>query len=125
MKDKITLQLLSYGLKSNKGDAGKGYRSIPIADFYIDCRGVPDDKNRVAGETLHETISACLALVGMEEQLLDSLDFLESRRSDEADPFARPYVVCFLCAHGMHRSVTCKKILGDWLSAAGWTVEVE
>ena len=131
MKEKLTLQLLSYGLKSNKGSAVQGYRSIPIADFYLDCRGVPDDKNRVRvsfQETLNltktiETFGAA-SLDAMFDLILESIEWIESRRSDEEDPFARPYVICFFCAYGMHRSPTCKKILAERLIDDGWKVEV-
>ena len=130
-KAKLTLRLISYGLKTNKGNAGNGFRSIPVADFYLDCRGVPDDKNRIR-VSFQETLSlrksiesfGAASLDAMFDSILESIEFLESRRDDRADPFADPYVVCFFCAFGMHRSKTCKQILAERLVEDGWKVEV-
>ena len=124
---KVKLELISYGLKGNKGDAEKGYRSIPIADLYLDCRGVPDDKNAPTGVSLRDNIEAesQATLTSFHRVIEDSLRWMESRRSDRENPFEDPYVICFLCAHGMHRSVTCKKILADRLVKAGWMVAVK
>lgn len=125
--NKLKLQLISYGLKSNKGNAEKGWRSIPVADLYFDCRGVPDDKNRAKGKTLGETIESAsqATLTSFHRIIEDSIPFIQSRRSDREDPFADPYVICFMCAHGMHRSVNCKEILAKRLEKAGYKVEVK
>jgi rhodanese/phosphatase family RapZ-like protein len=127
------LILRSYGLKSNKGKAEDGFRSIPVADLYIDCRGVVE--KGVAG---HATGGATTAfqegvlagspasITSMHRLIEDSFQTVSTRR-ENSDPARKddPYVICFFCAHGMHRSVACKHLLGERLKKAGYQVEIK
>ncbi len=122
------LILRSHGLKRIECTE-PDYRIIPKADFYIDCRGIQekgisgssgDDVKFQAGVLGHSphSIEAALTLI------LDSLNHVETRRQGE-NPTARPYVVCFMCAWGVHRSVAVKHIAARKLKALGLDVKVE
>ena len=93
-------------------------RLIPKADFYLDCRGVVDggDEDQIR-EQDGDTIAAMFTLI------VESFRRIPSRKGKDA--YKEPYVVCFLCAHGVNRSVGCKKILATKLKMLGIPVEVK
>ena len=129
---KLKLILISYGLKRNEGNADDGYRSIPVADLYFDCRGVDEHTYKGAGargtsEEFLDHVSAKSGgvITSFHRLIEDAIPFIPARRSDKKDPWADPFVVCFLCAHGMHRSVASKILVGKRLAKAGWNVEVK
>jgi RNase adaptor protein for sRNA GlmZ degradation len=57
--------------------------------------------------------------------IIDGLQQIPSRRLGKADPFERPYTVCTMCAHGIHRSRAMKYLLATQLVKDGWNVTVE
>ena len=131
MESKLKLVLLSYGLKSNKGDAKEGFRSIPVADLYLDCRGVkeaglPSHAGGGASQTFREAVAEASPemLISLQRVIEFSLGQIPSRRAEDLDPFKEPYRICFLCAHGIHRSVASKILVGERLIKAGYSVEI-
>ena len=127
---KLKLILYSYGLKSNAGDASKGFRSIPIADLYLDCRGVVE-KGVPGGSGTSPLFQEGVekgsptTITSFHRIIEDSLDKIATRRADREDPYEDPYVIVFLCAWGIHRSVASKFILAKRLKAAGYNVEIK
>ena len=124
---KLKLILRSYGLKSNKGEAAPGFRSIPVADLYLDCRGVVE--KGVPGGTgsspvFQEGVEAGspTTITSFHRIIEDSMKTIVTRRNDRKDPYEDPYVIIFLCAHGIHRSVASKHLLARRLKAAGYDV---
>ena len=127
--NKPTLRLFSYGLKNNKGGAADGFRSLPVADLYIDCRGVFDGTGGFASGKLTTFQSkvieeSSMSILSFQRVIEDSLKQIPRRRNDQADPYAKPYVICFMCAHGIHRSVASKILVGERLVKAGYKVEI-
>ena len=112
-----------HGLKRNKTE--DGCPILPKADLYIDCRGIAE--HGIEGNTGHtnsfqEGIKAAspLSLGAMTTLIVDSLRFIETRRSGKPDPFKEPYVVCFMCAWGMHRSPATASVVGEKLKELGF-----
>lgn len=113
---KLQLKLISAGVKSSN--------PLPPADLYIDCRGIP---NPVYAKTLGGQsgdvkvvqdwvkANAGKEINNFTEQILNSIPQIPTRRNHGDDPFEKPYVVAFLCAHGIHRSRSMKNIIGERL----------
>lgn len=130
----LVFHLISHGLKKwGVEEDGKivGY-GVPKADLYIDCRGIrehdlPDHDRGGTATTFQaaveaesaETIHAILRLIAF------SLPQIRSRRIEDKNPYNRPYVVCFMCAHGVHRSVATKHIIARKLKGVGHEVVVK
>ena len=124
------LVLLSYGVKLNAGDAKKGYRSVPEADLYVDCRCITEKglSSRGTGTTTEFQAGVAMAsgkaLEAVYGLILEAIKKIPDRRSEKADPFKDPFVICFLCAWGVHRSVATKHIMGRRLRSAGYIVTI-
>lgn len=107
---------------------------LPKADLYLDCRPLPNpfhdaatrpfsgDDSKVQDWMLER---AQPFLKSFYQQIVDGLERIPDRRAQDEHPFEKPYTVCLLCAHGIHRSRAMKHILGAKLKAGGWTVEVK
>lgn len=116
----VSFLLISHGLK--RESLSDGRKVIPPADIYLDCRGLIDghslradlkgqpylDQMRIVGGS---------QLDGFMGQILDTIQFIPSRRASSKDPFSTPVVICFMCAHGINRSRTAKRIIFERLSA--------
>ena len=126
---KLKIKLISYGLKSNAGAAKDGWRSIPTADLYLDCRGVVE-KGLVgaAGGGANPMFMAGVekgsptTITSFQRMIEDSLPQIVTRRNEEPDPYAKPYVICFLCAH-QRRPLKNYNIYKK-LKMSGYVVEV-
>jgi len=106
--DKLTIEFRSFGIKTG---------TIPKADCYIDCRGVPDPVNRIVtkdspsdAEWIRNSIDVMVYIRLIE----DHLWYLSKRRGDKL--FSRPFVILCMCAWGKHRSPAMKRILAEQLS---------
>ena len=116
----LRLILLSHGIK---------HGSMPKADFYVDCRCVADPLR--GGETSlgggikfiekfsHQTLATIQFMIS------DAIELIPARRHEKTDPFADPFIICFFCAHGMHRSPAVKHIMSRKLLADGYKVEIK
>ena len=129
------LQLMSVGLKNNVGKAKEGFRSLPVADMYFDCRTVQEKGitgrfgatgNEVASgldpvfqQHIEEASGA--ALMHMRGAIEQGLLLMKDRKGAD---FKGPVKICFFCAWGVHRSVASKMIIAKWLKEAGHDVEV-
>lgn len=120
MKPKLVFKFM--GLKPS------GYQ-LPKADLYIDCRGVkevgaPSTWDGTSNSFLNYVrVHSSASLYAMETLIAESLNHIADRRAGE-DPLAKPYVVQFFCAHGVHRSRACCTILAERFRADGYTTEV-
>lgn len=123
-KAKLELVFQSYGLKTGK--------PLPKADLYFDCRAVGEHGGFTSGLTgkdqsfqdMVETSSAS-AISAMESILYEAIPLIPARRSQSTNPYAEPFVVLCMCAHGIHRSVATKHILAKYMIENGWKVKVE
>lgn len=127
----IKFLLISHGLKTASDEHTY---SLPKADLYLDCRGVTDG-SRVIGlvggptgnnlnmQKLVQELSPA-TITSFHRIIEDSLDKIPLRRNTKLDPYSDPYVVCFLCAHGIHRSVSSKHLIAALLKQAGYRVKV-
>lgn len=122
----IKLVLQSYGVKHNTGEAKKGYRSVPVADLYVDCRCIKEKGLSSKGDGTSKTFqdgvltASKTALDAVYRLIVEAIKKIPDRRSEKDDPFKEPFVICFLCAWGVHRSVATKYIMGRRLQAAGY-----
>lgn len=124
-KNVLKLVFQSYGLKTAK--------PIPKADLYFDCRCVVDGSSvpNVGGtgdsKAMQDYVKAMspMSINGFVGQLREGIARIPSRRSDREDPFADPFVVLCMCAHGIHRSRSVKNILAERFKADGYQVVVE
>lgn len=123
MKTKAHFELLSYGLKTGK--------ELPKADMYIDCRGLADGSKGGPGGTgdskaMQDYVmqQSPASIISMHRLIEDSLKRIPSRRDGDKDPYERPYRVCFMCAHGIHRSRSAKNLIAGLLTKAGYEVKV-
>lgn len=110
------LTLISTGVKSGP---------LPKADLYLDCRvirnpfhvpelkGASGDDAKVQKWVMEANPEIYKRFV---ETVDDLIDTLPARRQGE-QPFERPVVVCFMCAHGVHRSRAMKNLVGYALQA--------
>lgn len=120
-KTLLFLQFISFGVKSGK--------EFPKADCYLDCRGVVDPSHTIGGtgddpkvQTYIKTFSSIFPYF---DTLRCHLDCLTSRRGSGHE-YDKPFVVCCMCAHGIHRSRAMKHILADMFKGQGYTkVEVK
>ena len=127
LKKKVKLELRWHGIK--RLAAADGFRTLPKADFYLDCRGIAErgipgvtGKDPAFQTAVREQSPA--SLVAFEELIVSSLRHIEHRRGG-TDPYAQPYVVLFLCAHGVHRSVSSCHILAERLKERGYDVTIK
>lgn len=113
---------------------GKTILQLPKADHYLDCRPIPNPifVPELSGLTGDDPrvwdwmwAHAPGFISSFKTQIVKGLEQIPNRRSGKADPYADPYVVCFLCAHGIHRSRSMKHIIGNLLKADHWNVEVK
>lgn len=98
-----------------------GFKSgaLPKADLVIDCRGIPNPYHAFGGAMrgTDPKVQAWIrhwggiAIDGMSDLIYSALYHVYPRRKDMTDPHSRPFVVLFVCAYGVHRSVACKHIL--------------
>lgn len=126
---KVNLVLINDGWKSISES-----HPLPKADLYLDCRPLPnpfhDAAVRIYTGDAPKTQAWMLEraqpfLKSFYQQVVDGLEMIPGRRAQDDKPFGKPYTVCLLCAHGIHRSRAMKHILGAKLKAGGWTVEVK
>ena len=117
------------GLKRIAPPAGfENCRIVPKADLYIDCRGIREaglkgasghDPAFQAGVKEHSSVS----LQAIEDLIIDSLRHIGTRRAGVLKPLEQPYTVMFMCAYGVHRSVSTGTIIAQRLRAKGYTVQ--
>lgn len=124
--------LTSFGLK-NQPKTKDGEPIFPAADYYVDCRIMPDAANKVGvsgtGDFpaiqawLEDQASGRLELI--EDLVEHAIEMIPIRRKELADPWAKPMRIAFFCAFGVHRSRATKNIIAARLKEAGYTVNVE
>jgi len=123
---KVKLELSWHGIK--RLPAKDGFRTIPRADLYIDCRGIAEKgipgftgKSPEFQAAIRKASAPTLrAFVG---QIIDALPHIPSRRGG-TDPFKEAFTVLFMCAHGVHRSVASCHIVAEALKAGGYNVTI-
>ena len=119
------LHLLSAGWKAGPP---------PPADLYLDCRILPNPAHQpklggASGD--HPSVqnwmrgSASKFISSFRQEIIDGLDQVPGRRNGKDDPWAAPYRIAFVCAHGIHRSKAMKHIIADLLKEEGWVVSIE
>lgn len=123
---------------SSDGVKKSAERGLPRADLLIDCRilrehfkfmeggaaftGMASGTNPSFRAALESANALQLGLI--KEYVRAGIDAIPSRRGELADPYSKPFSICFFCAWGIHRSVSAKYILADWLKGKGYQVEV-
>lgn len=121
----LTFEFISYGVKNGQ--------ELPKADCYLDCRGVPNpvfnhslsgsgDDPDIQKWVVDELGSGLGFYTGIINQGVAKLPL---RRNGEHDPYERPFKVCTMCAHGIHRSRAMKHILAQYYHLIGYHVEVK
>jgi RNase adaptor protein for sRNA GlmZ degradation len=124
--------LTSFGLK-NQPKTTNGEIVFPKADFYVDCRIMPDAVNKVgiAGTGDDPAIQKWLEeqapgrLNNIMEQVLYAIEMIPIRRKEMKDPWSRPMRIAFFCAFGIHRSRGTKNIIAKRLKPNSYSVEIE
>ncbi|MGE3341450.1 MAG: hypothetical protein AB7J46_06175 [Candidatus Altimarinota bacterium] len=105
--------------------------TIPQADYFIDCRCVPEHglkhsgkggKNLDLQNEMQEFAPHVFAL--MVDQIVQALERIEARRSHKKDPYGEPFKIGFLCAWGQTRSVASCAIVSRELTKLGYQVKV-
>lgn len=104
------------------------------AHFYVDARCVRDPSS-VAGlggnsgdsPNVQEWIAKAApeAVAAAIEQVKQAIRMIPFRRMGKKDVWEDPFEVCFLCAHGIHRSRSLKWIVANALLAEGYNVSVK
>ena len=108
-------------------------RQMPLADLYLDCRVIPNptfisgigatgDDPRMQ-EWVEENAQAYVK--SFSQLIIDGLQQVPSRRKGKDNPWEAPYIICTMCAHGIHRSRSMKHILARKMRAGGWNVEIK
>lgn len=130
----LVLVLISHGLKTGKVEDTKGDTiayQVPKADLYLDCRGIrehdlPDHAKGGGSMKFQDAVlnNNAPTITSFQRIIEDSIPQIKTRRNGEKNPYDRPYVICTMCAHGIHRSVASKHLLAERLKKAGYTVEV-
>lgn len=114
-KFKLPITLISFGVKSGK--------PFPKADCYLDVRGAADPSFAVAGNgddpAVQKYVMGFSSITPYLEVISEHLRRLTSRRG-EGNEYNKPFVVCCMCAHGIHRSRAMKHILASMLRNNGW-----
>jgi hypothetical protein len=106
---------------------------MPKADLYLDCRVIPNptfisgigatgDDPRMQ-EWVEENAQAYVK--SFSQLIIDGLQQVPSRRKGKDNPWEAPYIICTMCAHGIHRSRSMKHILARKMRAGGWNVEIK
>jgi RNase adaptor protein for sRNA GlmZ degradation len=138
----VTIRLINSGWKACKVQKNKlvgpakdaNILALPPADLYLDCRVIPNPYLVTElGEFTREDTKVmewvkehgAPYLDSFYQLIIDGLQQIPSRRLGKADPFERPYTVCTMCAHGIHRSRAMKYLLATQLVKDGWNVTVE
>jgi RNase adaptor protein for sRNA GlmZ degradation len=114
-------------------DADHHMLNLPKADLYLDCRVLP---NPVFIDGIGSTgddpkmqqwmITNGAPFIESFTQLIeDGIHQIPKRRSGKEDPWEEPYRICFMCAHGIHRSRSMKHLMGQRLKGYGYNVEVK
>ena len=109
----------------------KNGQPLPSADCYVDCRGIPNPIYGGPAGTGHDLgvrkwVRERLNQAHEQHLYVDlvsaSINALTTRRGagHETD---KPFVVCCMCAHGIHRSVAMKHLLAEYF-APTYQVEV-
>ena len=97
-------------------------------DLLIDCRVVKDPSHYTQGgqKMWDWLLDQCpYQLRKILCHVLNGIDMIPERRREKDDPYKDPFKILFFCAHGMHRSVSVKQIMGRWLREAGFEVTIE
>ena len=108
--------------------AQDGFRTIPKADLYIDCRaiaeaGVPGWSGKCPEFQEGVLAQSFVALSAIENLITDSLRHIPARRGGK-DPYKDAYVVLFMCAYGIHRSVATCHIIAKAMKIKGYDVTI-
>lgn len=109
----------------------KSSQPFPKADYYIDCRSIanPFHDAEVGYGTgddivVQEWVKQHTNMATYYDLMEEALTRLPIRRGPNFDK--KPFEVCCLCAHGIHRSRAMKNILADKHKKIGtYEVEVE
>lgn len=116
---KLALIFKSHGVKNSA--------PFPTAHCYVECRGVPDASNAMEGGgalfTHQQFVKEKLGAYRIGEYVSlvkQGIDKLPERRKGE-DMYGKPFIICCLCAHGIHRSVAMKHILAAEFHKLGFT----
>ena len=127
--DQLKLVLSWHGVK--KLDSFKGHYTLPQADFYIDARNVPEHGLKFSGKAGNnpDLQKEMIEVAGevfdlMTDQIIQAVERIPQRRWDEADPFAKPFCVTFLCALGVTRSRAACLIVSRELKQLGYNVAI-
>ena len=125
-KSDLKLHFKWHGIK--RIPAEDGFRTIPKADLYIDCRaiaeaGVPGWSGKCPEFQADIKEKSKASLFCIQELIIDSLRHVSSRRGG-LDPYKEPYVVMFLCAWGVHRSVATCNVIAERMKAFGYNVTI-
>lgn len=115
----MIIKLISAGLKGGP---------LPKADCYLDCRGIENPmRHGYANGVMLGAQSIVITenysqLNAFQRIIKDHIHQLPNRRGKDWDQ--KPFVICCMCAHGIHRSVAVKHILASELVAEGYQVEL-
>lgn len=125
--DKVKIVCKSWGLKAQPEI--NHCRLVPAeADLIIDCRGIKEhglDRNNQLLFQEQIRLNNPGTIQSMVELIMDSFAQIPARRSEKEDPYSNPYIVVFVCAHGMHRSKNTKHVVAFRLRELGYSVTVE
>lgn len=113
-----------------------GYKSGPLpekgVDLFIDCRSVANpcyiEQFGGAGGTQQNVRDWVRDNTDIEAHMrivCEALSRIPIRRNDKEFPYEKPFVIHCFCAHGIHRSVSMKFIIGAALTIKGWRVEIK
>lgn len=136
----VKLRFINSGWKAclvpsiNTDESDKQNLLLPKADLYLDCRVIPNPflvkgvgsftgENPIVQQWVLE--HGQLFISSFSQLITDGIAQIPTRRKGKDDPFAAPYVICTMCAHGIHRSRAMKHLLADRFRKGGWNVEVQ
>ena len=97
-------------------------------DLLIDCRVVKDPSHYAqSGLKMVDWVeeNSTYPVLMLFEVVKKGIDMIPERRREKDNPYKDPFKILFFCAHGMHRSVSVKQIMGRWLREAGFEVTIE
>jgi len=102
---------------------------MPRADYYLDCRPIPNPFLEPKLATLTGDDGEVIAWVKLRSRkfidsfiqiIEDGIHQIPTRRLGNTTPYAKPVIIATMCAHGIHRSRAMKHILAEELRQRGW-----
>lgn len=123
VKHILPIHLISFGWTPVLG----GSRSLPKANVYLDCRGLPNPHHTTLSArggddplVINWVRTSTSAQYRFVEEIEEAISRLPVRRRAKENPYEDPLVVALGCAWGVHRSVAMKHILHELLRQRGW-----